>query len=175
MKKLLQSISVILAKLESLPDRRQALETEQRELPAKIRALTTAVAGAQTEKIDDLHIAKARQELLSYELLAAQSESDDLINELRNLVASLSPELAKIYNQTRPRIEKLACDFLEKHLDNSFQIKQIAGQITTNSKELSELEKYKTVFGGIYGFNQSDSRLVESRAKYAIANLKNYE
>jgi hypothetical protein len=175
MKKILSAMQTALQKLEAFPARLLALEDEQRDLPGKIRTLTTVVGGGQTKKIDELHIAKARLELLPDELLAVQSEYDDLISELRNLVASLSPALAKIYNETHARIEKSAREFLEKHLDNSFQINQIAAQITINSKELSEVYKFKVVYEGTYQFNQNDPQLVKSRAEYAIANLKKYE
>jgi DNA repair exonuclease SbcCD ATPase subunit len=174
MKKILSAMQAGLKKLESFSERTQPLEAELNELPAKIKALKHAVSGGDTKSCNALAVAQARLELLPGELAALQQERAEVINELRSQVSSLSPALAKIYNETFERIKKSAVEFLEKHLDSSYQVEQIAKQITEHSKELTELYRYKIVYEGSFNFNQNDPSLVISRAEYALANLGKY-
>ena len=171
MKQNLQLVKTALGKVNQITERRLELEGERRELQTKIQTLTNATAAGDEKSVNALTIAKSRSEVLPSEVASVQREFDDSIIALRNSLPALSRDVATAYGNEFQRMQTIAKEFLQTHLESANLIEEFTRQITINAKTVLKWDYLNSRFSTLNTNQPSDPDAVISRARAAIADL----
>ena len=171
MKQNLKLAQTALENVNQITGRRLELEAERRELQAKIQTLTTEVAAGDGKSVNALTIAKSRSEVLPAKVASVQREFDDAIIALRNSLPALSRDVATAYGNEFRRMQTIAKEFLQTHLESAHLIEEFTRQITINAKTVLKLDYLNSRYSTLTPNQTSDPDVVISRARAAIADL----